>query len=330
MPFAIADREVAHRFAASPPAARFAIETALLDALARERGVSIAAMLDPIVNAASAEPLGDAARAAATEDPRVGDGGEPRAEVMPLRCGPLGSSRRVVPLAVVVDDPQAAQRAFADGIRCLKIKLAATDDPGRVFAVASAVPEARLRIDANRSWPRAEVVDRLAALARLPIDYVEEPCLDAHLLLAEPLPCKIALDESLLAMTSDEIHAALRSPQLAAIVLKPTLLGGVSAVIPLAALARRSGVAAIISHSLEGPIGTAACAEIALALAGGRPACVAANATPGDAPPAGLAAHAALAGWRIEVPQLAADHLHHAAAPGLGFVDLDLGGVVRA
>jgi L-alanine-DL-glutamate epimerase-like enolase superfamily enzyme len=260
--FEIAERDAMHAYLVAPPAARFAIETALLDALGRERGVSISALL-----------------------------GERR--------------DRSIPLAAVVDDPDQARRAFAEGIRCLKIKLAADDDPARVFAIAATVPEARLRIDANRSWPRAEVAHRLAALAALPIDYVEEPCLDAHQLLSESLPCLLALDEGLLAMTGAEIHAALNTGRLAAIVLKPTLLGGFSVALPLAALAQRCRVAPITSHALEGPIGTAACAELALALGG---SCA-----------VGLAPHAALAGWPSTVPQLAADHVRAAAEPGLGF-----------
>jgi L-alanine-DL-glutamate epimerase-like enolase superfamily enzyme len=258
----IADRVTMHAFLVAPPAARFAIETAMLDALGRERGRSIAALFG-------------------------------------------GREGESVTLAAVVDDPDQARRAFADGIRCLKIKLAADDDPGRAFAIAAAAPAARLRIDANRSWPRAEVAERMAALAELPIDYVEEPCRDTHELLAESLPCPLALDEGLLAMTEVEIGVALRSRKLAAVVVKPTLLGGFSVAIPLAALAQRCHVAPIISHALEGPIGTAACAEIALVF-GGRHA-------------VGLAAHAALAGWPFAVPQLAADHVHAAGRPGLGF-----------
>jgi o-succinylbenzoate synthase len=278
-PIELDDREAAYRIAATTtaPAARFAIETALLDALARERHSSLAQLL---CDGAAALPPG------------------------------------TVPLAVVVDDPEAARSAFAAGIRCFKIKLDAADDPGRVVAIAAAVPGARLRIDANRSWPRAEVAGRLAALAHLPIDYVEEPCADAHRLAAEPLACRIALDESLATITPDELRAALRGPALAALVLKPTLQGGLSAVTGLAAIARRAGVAAIVSHGLEGPVGTAACAELALALAGDHPV--------------GLAAHAALDGWRVEVPQLAPGHVHPAAAPGLGFEGQDLASVVAA
>lgn len=300
-PFELADREAAVAVAVAASAgasasARFAIETALCDALARDRGISLAGLLGsaavgdpaPHVSAFAARPHG----------------------------GPEANALASVPLAAVVDDPEAGQRAFAAGIRCLKIKLGAADDPGRAFAIAEAVPGARLRIDANRSWPRVEVAGRLAALAHLPIDYVEEPCVEAHRLVTELLPCRIALDESLAVIAPDELRAALRGPALAALVLKPTLLGGLSAALGLAELARRAGVAAIVSHGLEGPVGTAACAELALARA--------------DDHPVGLAPHAALDSWLVEVPQLAPDHVHPAAAPGLGFAGKDLAGMVRA
>lgn len=221
-----------------------------------------------------------------------------------------------VPLAAVVDDAAAAARAFATGIRCFKIKLAAGDDPARVFAIAAAVPGARLRIDANQSWPRDEVPARLAQLAQLPIEFVEEPCDATHELLGEPLACRLALDESLAVLSAGQLAAALAGRQLAAVVLKPTLLGGISRALALAGLARRAGVAAVASHALEGPIGTAACAEFALAL--------------GPAAAAGLAAHPGLTGWRIEVAQLTPHRVHSLSAAGLGFVDLDLAGVVRA
>jgi O-succinylbenzoate synthase len=166
-------------------------------------------------------------------------------------ASPERDKRDTVPIAAVVDDPGEARRHFAAGIRCFKIKLAAEDDPARVAAIAAAVPGARLRIDANRSWPRGEVTARLAAL---PIDYVEEPCIDCHQLLDDSLPLRLALDESLATIAPDELDSALRSPQLAALVLKPTLLGGLSAVLALAHRARQAGVAAIVSHGLEGPV----------------------------------------------------------------------------
>src|SRR6266700_1431916 len=87
------------------------------------------------------------------------------------------------------------------------------------------------------------------------LEYVEEPCSRAHGLLAHALPCPIALDESLVAITADELAAALRARDLAALVLKPTLLGGFARCLELAAAARAHGKRAVVTHALEGTIG---------------------------------------------------------------------------
>jgi len=207
------------------PAARFAIETALLAAVAQHMRTSIAALWSRL-------PLGE------------------------------------LVTAVVVDDEAEAARAVAAGARCLKVKA---ETPEVVHRVARAVPGTRLRVDANRRWPRSEVWGWLAALAHLPIDFVEEPCTDAHELLAERLPCRLALDESLVTLERSALARALASPDLAALVLKPTLLGGFARCLELAALAHRSGVAPIVSHALEGPIAMAACIELARAIAADVP-----------------------------------------------------------
>jgi O-succinylbenzoate synthase len=268
-------------------AARFAIETALLDALAQLRGATLAELLVPA----------PAAR---------------------------------VELAAVVDDAQDARRAYAAGIRCLKLKLYPGDDLGRMRAIAAAAPGARLRIDGNRQWPRHRLEELLAPLRFPAVEYVEEPCPATHLAL--DAGAWFALDESLVELPEAELRTALAHPSLVALVLKPTVLGGISAVRALAALARSCDVAPVLSHALEGPIGTAACAELARAVMTRRPPVLdraVLGARPELARAAGLAAHPALAGWTLAVPQLAADHLH-AAGPGLGFAGLDLAGAVRA
>jgi o-succinylbenzoate synthase len=222
------------------PAARFAIEAALLTALAQRARVSVASLWGAI----------------------------PHAE---LEC------------AMVVDDEADARVARA---RTLKIKVGADDftaELARVHRIARAAPGARLRIDANRQWPRGEVRARLHVLCGLPVEYVEEPCEAAYELLAEPLPLRIALDESLIALAPAELSRALASPALAALVLKPTLLGGFARCLALAAAARRHGVAPVVSHALEGPLGTAACIELARAV--------------GADVAVGLAPHPALDGW---------------------------------
>jgi o-succinylbenzoate synthase len=218
------------------PAARFAIETALLAALAQRSRISVAGLWNAI---------------------------------------PQGELR----YAVVVDNETEARIAVAGGARCLKIKVG-EHDLDRVARISRAAPSARLRLDANRGWPRPHVPALLASYAVLPIDYVEEPCLDAHELLALDLPCRLALDESLVELGRADLARALESPQLAALVLKPTLLGGFARCLELASAAHRHGVAPVVSHTLEGPIGFAACIELARAI--------------GADVPVGLAPHAAL------------------------------------
>ena len=258
---------------APSPSARFALETAILSALATERGVSLAQL--------------------------------------------LGGTAVALPVAAVVDDVESAQGAWDAGVRWLKIKSDANDDLSLARAIAATVPGARIRIDANRSWPQVVVRERLAALAGLPIDFVEEPCVGAARLLVDELPCPIALDESLTTLGADELAAALHAPSLAAIVLKPTLLGGLTACLALAARAREAGVPAIVTHMLEGPIGTAACAELALALGG-------------EAPVPGLAIHPGLAAWRITIPQLVPAGVRASGAPGLGLGALGLATLLAA
>jgi O-succinylbenzoic acid--CoA ligase len=264
------------------PAAQFAIETALLTLFAQQRQTSVATLLTAM----------------------------PQAELEN---------------AVVVDTEDEARFATA---RCLKIKVGPTGDVDRVRRIAAAAPHARLRLDANRSWSRAETPAIIESLRDLPIDYIEEPCPNAHELLvapvtsaelltapggyrlgkisnddlhqtlvasdidaarrspahrldardhrarsavSEPLAHRIALDESLIELDRADLVRALASPQLAALVLKPTLLGGFAKCLELAALAHEHSVAPVVTHTLEGAVGFAACIELARAIAADVP-----------------------------------------------------------
>ena len=255
LPEVIETRDDACRTAAGVehvPAARFAVETALLAALAQRARRSVASL--------------------------------------------WGARDGVLRCAWVVDDEAGARAAIAAGARCLKVKAGAGDDVARVARIARAAPGARLRVDANGAWPRGEVRARMAELAAVAaaatvsIEYVEEPCARAHEWLEEAsagLALPVALDESLAGLGADELARALRAPGLAAVVLKPTLLGGFARCVAIAAAARDRGVAAVVSHALEGPIGTAACAEVARVVRGGAEVEV----------DVGLAPHPALARW---------------------------------
>ena len=206
------------------PAARFAIETALLATFAQRSRTSVATLL-----------------------------GAPERHA--LRC------------AIVVDAPQPCD---AEHVK-VKVGESFEDDFVRIVEIARAAPRARIRIDANRTWPRGDVAGRMRALVRaIPsrIELVEEPCANAVELLDEALPLPVALDESIAELSPHELARALRSPHLAALVLKPTLLGGFARCLELARAAREHGARAIVSHGLEGPIGMAACRELAHVVGG--------------------------------------------------------------
>jgi len=206
------------------PSAQFAIETALANAEAAERGCTLAQVL-------GGTHAWDAAQ--------------------------------------VVETASQARVAIMAGLTTLKIKVGPDLDLDKIIAIHRAAPEAMLRIDANRSWPKERVRERMFALAELPIEFVEEPCEDALSLVREPLPVPVALDESLATLTAAEIEAALAAPGLGSVVLKPTLVGGIAASLALVAKARAAGKNAVISHALEGVVGFEACRELAAAIGGG-------------------------------------------------------------
>jgi len=209
-----------------------------------------------------------------------------------------------VALNAVVDGVDDARAAVARGVRAVKVKLDGRDDRARLAAIRAAVPEVELRADVNGAWPVDEVAARLAALADLGLAYVEEPAIGLVDRLERPLAVPIALDESL--ARSDRVawlDRVLATGAIGALILKPTVLG-IAASLGLARHARAAGVRVIVTHALDGPVGTAAAAEVARAIAGDE-AC-------------GLDRHGGLAGWSPALPWLGPRAVSAPPGPGLG------------
>lgn len=215
-----------------PAAAQHAIETAALDLLAQRRGVPLWRLLS------------DAARA--------------------------------VPLNALLDaDTDAAvlaqaRDAAARGIGVLKLKVGRAGAFARELALLRALraahPGAALRLDANGVWGVDEAREKLARLAPLGIEYVEEPVPAGALqaLLAQPLAVPLALDESLRTLAPDALSGCLESGGIAAVVLKPMALGGVRRCLEVAHAAR--GVDAVVTHLFDGAVALAVATELAAAL----------------------------------------------------------------
>jgi O-succinylbenzoate synthase len=153
----------------------------------------------------------------------------------------------------------AAARAAAErGCRCLKLKTGGVPIvklPSFLRQVAEASGYGcLLRIDPNRSWTLNQTMELADALQGLPIAYFEEPLDDASSLpeLIRSCPVPIALDETLREITPEDLG---RFKGAAALVLKPTLIGGFDLCRRFAVAGQSLGMDAVVSASYESGVG---------------------------------------------------------------------------
>jgi o-succinylbenzoate synthase len=179
--------------------------------------------------------------------------------------------RATVPVNALIPDPpdkvlEEARRVRSAGYEAVKLKVgrrAVEEDVELVHALYEVLGDAvALRLDANRAWSLEEAEGFARGTAGLRFEYVEEPLADPTLLptLVGNHGVPVALDESLAGMQPEvlEDHGYAR-----AVVLKPTLLGGVSRTLRFAARASRLGMEPVISSAYETGVGTAALAALA-------------------------------------------------------------------
>ncbi len=215
------------------PAAAFAVETALLDAAARAARVPAAVLLR---------------------------GSFPRHAI---------EANALLPSGPPADVAAAARALAARGYRTFKAKVgrpgAWEDELAALRAVRAALdPGARLRADANGAWAPDEARARLAALAPLGLEYVEQPVAPEALPEFAGSPVPLAADESLRVPGAFERLLAGRACRV--VVLKPMVLGGALACLDLARRASRAGLSVVVTGLLDGRVAQAATAALALAL----------------------------------------------------------------
>ncbi|HEY3495706.1 MAG TPA: enolase C-terminal domain-like protein [Polyangiaceae bacterium] len=158
----------------------------------------------------------------------------------------------------------AARRSFERNVRWFKVKLEPGSDAGLVTLRALREEygaRVTLSADANGSLSVQELEHLLPELRRLSLAWIEEPAREP---LTGPIGVPLALDESLQAGTPD--FARAKALGVAALMLKPTALGGLLVVYRLAQAAARNGIGAVASHTLEGPVGFMTAATLALSL----------------------------------------------------------------
>ncbi|HEX5252630.1 MAG TPA: o-succinylbenzoate synthase [Mycobacterium sp.] len=194
---------------------------------------------------------------------------------------PPPTRRDRIPINATVPAVPAAQvgevLARFPGAGTAKVKVAEpgqtlADDVARVNAVRELVPT--VRVDANGGWSVEEAVQAAAALTTDgPLEYLEQPCASvnelAELRRRPDMPdVPIAADESI--RKADDPLAVVRAHAVDIAVLKVAPLGGISAMLEIAA---QIDIPVVISSALDSAVGIAAGLTAAAALPQLRHAC---------------------------------------------------------
>jgi o-succinylbenzoate synthase len=168
---------------------------------------------------------------------------------------------------------EAAEQAVESGFATLKVKAGAERETEvlveRVRAIRTAVgPDIRLRLDVNGAWALETAIDRLEAVERFDIEFVEQP-LPAHEVeaaaeLRQRVRVPIAADEA--AASVRDVRGLLEAGAADVLVVKPVRVGGPEAVAEIARSAAQRGVPVVLSTLFETGIGIAAALAMAARL----------------------------------------------------------------
>lgn len=180
---------------------------------------------------------------------------------------PKEADYRKAPLCSGDPDDLILSLDAMEGEKVAKVKVGlyeAVRDGMVANLLLEAVPELKLRLDANRSWTRAKA-DGFAKYVnpdyRDRIAFLEEPCKtrEESLQFAADTGINIAWDESV----REEGFKVEALEGVAAIVIKPTLTGSLAYCRSLIEDAHRLGLQAVISSSIESSFGLTQLARVA-------------------------------------------------------------------
>ncbi len=175
----------------------------------------------------------------------------------------------------------AAAQAVELGFGTLKLRAGferVTDQlVARIRAVRAAVgPEPRLRIDAGGAWDLETAAERIEAIERFRIEYVEQPMaawdVAGHAALRARVRVPIALDESI--DSEGSARAALAEGAADVIIVKPARVGGLGATARIVDVASAAGASVVLGTYFETGVGIAAVLRVAAVLRAAAPAAV--------------------------------------------------------
>ncbi|HVR71875.1 MAG TPA: dipeptide epimerase [Vicinamibacteria bacterium] len=178
----------------------------------------------------------------------------------------LGLDRSRAPetsFTIGMDAPEVVARKVKEAASypILKVKMGSADDREVLTAVRDST-DRPVRVDANEGWTPAEAVERLSWLARMGVEFVEQPLpadqIDETRALRRQSPLPFYADES--------VHRAEDIPRLAGafdgINIKLMKCGGLAEALRMIAVARAHGLKVMLGCMIESSIAITAAAHI--------------------------------------------------------------------
>ena len=234
--------------------AKAAVETALLDAVARAAGMPLAYLFADVAGVPRPVSRG------------VGLGG-----------GAAGVFEVATDVTISAGSPEAlrsaAQARVAEGFTRLKLKVGtdAATDVARVRAVREAAgPDIGVRLDANQGWSREDAVAVIRALAEaeLGVEIVEQPVagddVEGLAWVRERVDLPIMADETVYGAT--DLERVIRLEAADAVNVKLAKCGGPLTGLRLLARAREAGLGTMVGSMMESHVGVATAASMVAAV----------------------------------------------------------------
>jgi len=165
------------------------------------------------------------------------------------------------------------------GYMAYKIKVGQgnlKDDIARIGLARKYLGEnVSIRLDANRAWNFDQAIEALSRFRAFDIEYVEEP-LQGDIIariseLFEACGVIVALDETV--MEKARFQKLIEERAVGAVVIKPSVVGGLTKSIALSEKISALGKKIVISSLLESGVGVSACLHLAAALGRGISPC---------------------------------------------------------
>lgn len=150
------------------------------------------------------------------------------------------------------------------GCTTVKVKVAEGDDAARVAMVREVLPDARIRVDANRGWTVDQAVAASKRLGEL--EYMEQPCASVAELaeLRRRISVPIAADESIRRVSDPYEVARLHAADVA--VVKAAPLGGPRNIVDIAKFYQQRGLSLTVASALDTGVGMNAGIAVAAAI----------------------------------------------------------------